>query len=54
MPGPRDHGKIWGNLTLVEEDQRILKQTDICKSMVPDGMHPAVLRKLADVISRSL
>lgn len=54
MPGPRDQGKIWGNLNLVEEDQKILKQTDIYKCMGPDGMRPAVLRKLADVISRSL
>lgn len=27
MPCPRDQEKIWNNLALVEEDQRILRQT---------------------------
>ncbi|KFV83713.1 hypothetical protein N308_06050, partial [Struthio camelus australis] len=41
---------------LVEEDQvrDLLSKLDIHKSMGPGGMHPQVLRELADAIARPL
>jgi len=40
----------------IEKDQvrEYLSKLDICKSMGPAGMHPRVLRELADVFVRSL
>ncbi|GAB0207239.1 mitochondrial enolase superfamily member 1 [Grus japonensis] len=50
--------KVWRkeDLPLVKEDQfrEHLGKLDIHKSMGPNGMHPQVLRELADVIARPL
>ncbi|PKU32528.1 rna-directed dna polymerase from mobile element jockey- hypothetical protein [Limosa lapponica baueri] len=50
--------KVWmkEDFPLVEEDQvrDQLSKLGICKSMGPDGMHPRVLRELAEVITGPL
>jgi len=50
--------KAWGkeDFPLVMEDRvrDHLRKLDTHKSMTPDGMHPRVLRKLADVIAEPL
>ena len=51
-------GRDWGNkaLTTVREDQvhDHLRNLNIPKSMGPDEMHPTVLRKLTDGVSKPL
>lgn len=50
--------KVWSkkDLLLVREDQvrEYLSKLNVHKSMEPYGMHPEVLRELADVIESSL
>jgi len=50
--------KVWRKeyLTLIEEDwvRDSLSKLDTHKYMGPDGMHPQVLRELADVIAEPL
>lgn len=55
---PETRGIIWSkeDAHFIEKDQvrEYLSELDICKSMVPEGIHPQVLRKLANVIVRKV
>ena len=54
--GPQRKSGIKEKFALVDEDwvRTQLSNLDIHKSMGPDGMHPQLLRELAEVIARPL